>query len=73
MVEELLPTSVAIITEMDVDEGIVFGLDGLFNEFHAGFPWHSPAFFNVTRGTGTNDVPPGGLPSLRSRDHVVEG
>ena len=36
MVEELFPAFVALVAEMDVDEGVVAGLDGLFDEFHAG-------------------------------------
>jgi hypothetical protein len=31
VVEELFPTFVAMVAEVDVDEGIVAGLDGLFN------------------------------------------
>ena len=34
MVEELFPASVSVVAEVDVDERVVPGLDGLFNEFH---------------------------------------
>ena len=30
MVEELLPASVAVVIQMDVDEGIMFGFDRFF-------------------------------------------
>ncbi len=36
MVEELFPAFVSLVAEMDVDKGIVQGLDGLFDERHAG-------------------------------------
>ena len=36
VVEELFPAFVSLVSEVDVDEGIVPGLDGLFDEFHAG-------------------------------------
>ena len=36
MVEELFPAFVALVAEMDVDERVVQGLDGLFDERHAG-------------------------------------
>ena len=34
MVEELFSASVSVAAEVDVDERVVPGLDGLFNEFH---------------------------------------
>ena len=39
MVEELFPALVSLVAEVDVDEGVVAGLDGLFNELHAGKFW----------------------------------
>jgi hypothetical protein len=36
VVEELFPASVSVVAEVDVDEGVVPGLDRLFNDFHAG-------------------------------------
>ena len=36
MVEELLPALVALMAEVDVDEGVVPGPDGLFNKLHPG-------------------------------------
>ena len=73
VVEELFPASVAVVAEVNVDEGIAPGLDGFFDKFHAGFLRHSAAFLDVTRGASANNVPPGGLTALHSRDHVVEG
>ena len=73
MVEELFPASIAVVAEVDVDEGIVSGPNGLLDEFHAGVLWRPAAFLDVTGGAGTHDVAPGGLAAQRSRDHVVEG
>ena len=73
MVEELFPASVAIVTEMDVDEGIAAGPDRLFNEFHVGFLWRSAALFNVACGAGAHDIAPGGFSAQRPGDDVVEG
>jgi len=36
VVEELFPAFVSVVAEVDVDEGVVPGLDGLFDECHAG-------------------------------------
>ena len=58
MVEELLPTSVSLVAEVDVDEGIVSGPDGLSNELHPGAFWSSAAFFYVAGRAGANNIFP---------------
>jgi len=73
VVEELFPASVSVVAEVDVDEGVVAGPDGLFDQLHVGFLGGSAALFDVARGAGTHDVAPGGLAAQRSRDDVVEG
>ena len=73
MVEELFPASVAMVTEVDVDEGIVPGFDGLFDELHAGLLWSSPPLSDVTCGAGAHDIFPGGFAAQGSGDDVVEG
>ena len=35
VVEELFPAFVSLVAEVDVDERVVAGLDGLFDELHA--------------------------------------
>jgi len=50
----------------------VAGLDGLFDEFHAGMFYGLAAFFDVTGRTGTNDVFPGRFAAQAARDYVVE-
>ena len=72
MVEELFPASVSVVAEVYVDEGVVPGLDGLFNEFHVGMFYGMAAFFDVAGRTGTNDVFPGCFAALAARDYVVE-
>ncbi len=72
VVEELFPASVSVVAEMDVDERVVAGLDGFFDEFHAGMFWGMAAFFDVTGRAGTNDVFPGRFAALAARDDVVE-
>ena len=58
MVEELLPASVSVVTEVDVDEGIVLGPDGLLNKLHPGMLWCSAAFFDIAGCAGANNVFP---------------
>ncbi len=72
MVEELFPASVSVVAEVDVDEGVVAGLDGLFDELHTGMFWGMAAFFDVTGRAGTNDVFPGRFAAQAARDYVVE-
>ncbi len=72
MVEELFPAFVSLVAEMDVDEGVVAGFDGLFDERHAGMFRGLAAFFDVAGGTGTNDVFPGCLAAQAAGDDVVE-
>ena len=73
MVEELLPASVAMVAEVDVDERIVSRLDGFFNELHAGVFGYAAALPDVACGTGANDVLPGGFSAQRPGDYMVEG
>ena len=37
VVEELFPAFVSVVAEVEVDEGVVPGLDGLLDEHHASF------------------------------------
>ena len=72
MVEELFPALVSVVAEVDVDERVVFGLDGFFDERHAGLLRHSAAFLDVTRRTRTNNILPDGFAAQAPRDNVVE-
>ena len=72
VVEELSPASVSLVSKMDVDEGIVLGLDRFLDERHAGLLRHASAFPDVARGAGTHDVFPRGLTTQGPRDDVVE-
>ncbi len=64
--------AVSLVAEVDVDEGIVPGLYGLFDELHAGIFQDLAALFNVAGRTGTNDVFPGCFAALAARDYVIE-
>jgi len=58
VVEELLPGMVAGLAEMDVDEGIVPGLDGFLDQCQSGLFWGSASFFDVAVGAGADDIFP---------------
>ena len=72
MVEELFPAFVTVVAEVDVNEGIVPGLDGLLDKRHAGMFQGLAAFFDVTGRAGTNDVFPGCFAAHTPRGNVVE-
>lgn len=72
MIQELFPASISLVAEMNVNEGIVLGLDWFLDERHAGLLWHTPTFLDVARGAGTHDVFPRGLAPQSPRDDVVE-
>jgi hypothetical protein len=72
VVEELLPALVALMAEVDVDEGVVSGPDGLFNKLHPGVFGSSASFFYVALGAGANNIFPGCFAAHASGDDVVE-
>ncbi len=72
MVEELFPASVAVVAEVDVDEWVVPGLDGLSNELHPGVLWSLAAFFYVAGCAGANNVLPDSFASHTPWYDVVE-
>jgi len=58
VVEELLPASVAGLAEVDADERIVLGFDGLADEGYSGLLWSSATFYHVTFRAGADHIPP---------------
>jgi len=72
VVEELFPASVAVVSEVDVDEGVVSGLDRLSNKLHPCVFWSSAAFFYVAGCAGTNNILPDSFASHTPGDDVVE-
>lgn len=58
MVEELLPASVAVVAEVDVDERVVPWPDRFSNKLHPGVLWGSAAFFDVACCAGANNIFP---------------
>ncbi len=72
MVEELLPASVALMSEVDVDERIVPGPDGLSDKLHPGVLRSSAAFFYVALGAGAHYISPDRFTAHTPGDDVVE-
>ena len=72
MVEELLPASVTVVAEVDVNEGVVPGPDGLFNKIHPGVLWGLAAFFDVALGAGAYYIFPDCFAAHTPGDDVVE-
>ena len=59
MVEELLPALVTMVAQVDVDEWVVFGFDGLSNKFHPGELGGPASFLDVAGCAGANNIVPG--------------
>ena len=72
MVEELFPASVAVVVQVDVNEGIVLWLDWLFNKLHSCGFGSSASFSDVTIGTGADYVVPCCFAAHTPRDDMVE-
>jgi len=72
VVEELLPATVALMAQVNMNERIVFWLDGFLDERHACLFRCSAAFFDIAIGAGTNDIFPDGLAAYAPRDNMVE-
>ena len=72
MVEELLPASVTVVPEVNVNERIALRLDGLLDKFHPCVLWSSAAFLNVALGAGADYVFPSCLAAHSHADNVVE-
>jgi hypothetical protein len=72
VVEELLPASVAVVVQVDVDEGIVPWLGWLFNKLHSCGFWSSTSFSDVALGTGADYIVPGCFAAHTPRDDMVE-
>jgi len=58
VVEELLPASVSVVAEVDMEERVVPGLNGLSDKLHPGAFWSSAAFFDVAGCAGAHDIFP---------------
>ena len=69
---ELFPASVAVVVQMDVNEGVVPGFDWLFNEHHSCGFRSSASFSDVTIGTGADYVVPCCFAAHTSWDDMVE-
>ncbi len=72
MVKELLPASVSVVAEVDVNERIVPGPDGLSNKLHPGVFGSSAPFFDVAGCAGAHNISPDRFATHTSWDDVVE-
>ena len=72
MVEELLPTAVALMAQVNVDKRIAFWLDGLLDECHPCLAGGSTTFFHVAFRTGADHIFPGGFAAYALRDNMVK-
>jgi len=72
VVEELFPTLVSVVPEMDVGERVVSGFGGLFDQLHAGVFRAPTALPDVAGRAGTDDIFPDRLAANTSRDYVIE-
>ena len=73
MVEELLPGTVAVVTEVEVDQRIALGPDRLLNKGHVGLSGGAAPFLDVAPHTSTDDILPGRTASHATRHHVIQG
>ena len=58
MVEELLPSAVTLMAQVNMNERIVLWLDGLLDKRHSGLAGGSASFFHVAFCAGTNYIIP---------------
>jgi len=73
VVEELLPASVTLVAEVNVDERIAFWLDRFLDKSQARLPWCATTFFDIAFRTGTNNILPNRFAAHTSWDDVVKG
>ncbi len=71
MVQELFPAFVAVVAEVDVDQGVVARSGGLFDQTHAGKPGGFAALFYVAGRAGADDVFPGCFSALYAQPMAV--
>ena len=70
--QELLPASVSVVAEVDVDKGTMAWFDGLLDELHARLFRCPTTFPDVTSCACADDVFPDSTASHASRNHVIE-
>ena len=72
VVEELLPATVTLMAQVDVNKWIVFRPNWFFDECHLRLFWSSAAFFDVTISTGTDNIFPDGFSTHAAGDNMVK-
>ncbi len=72
MVEELLPGAVSLVPQVDVDERVVPGPDGLLDQRHAGLFRCLAPLPDVARRACADDIRPNRLAPHTPRNNVVQ-
>ena len=73
MVEELLPASITVVVQVDMDKRIVLWFNGFFYKLHPSDFRSSASFFDVTGRAGTDNIFPGRFAAQAPRDDMVKG
>ncbi len=72
MVKELLPTAVALMAQVNMNEHVVFRLDRFLDERHSCLVGSSAALFHIAFCAGTNHIPPNWFAAHTPGDNVVK-
>lgn len=72
MVEELFPTLVTVMGQMDVNDGVSLGSNGFCDQRHPGLIGRAAPFAGVTARTGTDQILPSGFSPGAPGDNMVQ-
>ena len=72
MIEELLPASIALVAQMNMDQRVMFRLDRFFEQLHAGNFRSSAALFDIARRTGADNIVPGSLAPHTPGNNMIQ-
>jgi len=72
MVQELFPTVIARVPQMDMYERIAVRFPGFFDEFHVGLSRSPPPLLGIASNAGTHNVLPHGFPPQAPGKHMIK-
>lgn len=72
MVKKLFPALITFGTKMNADYRIALGLFGLLNQRHTSLFGRTPALFDITGRTGTDDIVPSAFAAQCSRHNMIQ-
>ena len=72
MVKKLLPASVSLVGQVNVNDRVILGLDGFLDEFHMGLCGGAATFFDIAPQTCTDDVLPSGSSAQSAGNHMIQ-